>query len=93
MGRKNVAEFTHEFMFHFIKGYKRENQIKSEWLKEIPHFLKLREIDLYAVIHRSFDVKNLDDLWCIRYMDNRRYKIEHDVPYIDFDFKSLAEYI
>ena len=93
MGRKNVTEFTHEFMFHFIKGYKRENQIKSEWLKEIPHFFKLREIDLYAVIHRSFDVKNLDDPWCIRYMDNRRYKIEHDVPYIDFDFKSLAEYI
>lgn len=26
-------------------------------------FMKLREIDLYTVIHRSFDVNNLDDPW------------------------------
>jgi hypothetical protein len=52
--------------------------------------LKLREIDLYAVIHRSFDVDNLDDPWVARYMHNRKQRIEDGVPTIDFDFESLA---
>jgi hypothetical protein len=53
-------------------------------------FLKLREIDLYVVIHRSFDVNKVDDLWAARYMKGRKQRIENDVPYIDLDFESLA---
>ena len=60
----------------------------------MPHFLKMREIDLYGVIHRSFDVNHIDDeRWCARYMRDRKYRIEHDVPYIDFDFESLSEHL
>ena len=88
-----MPAFTGEFMTHFLRGYRRENQMDAVWLQEIPHFLKLREIDLYAVIHRSFDVNNLDDPWVVRYMDNRKHKIESDVPYIDFDFESLTAYL
>ena len=51
------------------------------------------EIDLYALIHRSFDVENLDDPWCARYMDGRKEKIENEVPYIEFDWDSLAQYL
>ena len=90
---KDVPGFTGEFMTRFLRGYRRENQIDAAWLGEIPHFLKLREMDLYAVIHRSFDVNNLDDPWVVRYMDNRKHKIESDVPYIDFDFESLTAYL
>ncbi len=62
----------------------------AAWLKEIPHFLKLREIDLYAIIHRSFDVDNLeDDPWVANYMRGRKEKIENDVPFIDFAFDRL----
>lgn len=36
------------------------------------------------------DVSNIDDWRCERFMRDRKYKIEHDVPYIDFDFESLV---
>ncbi len=93
MWQPDVPAFTWEFMTHFLRGYRRENRLDPRWLLEIPHFLKLREIDLYAVIHRSFDVDNLDDPWCERYMRGRKERIEDDVPYIDFDFASLAPHL
>jgi Ser/Thr protein kinase RdoA (MazF antagonist) len=90
MGEQDERGFTREFMNHFLRGYRRENQLDAMWLKEIPYFLKLREIDLYGAIHGSFDVNNLDEPWNIRYMQDRKYRIENDVPYLDFDFESLA---
>ena len=91
MDVKDKPGFTLDFMRHFLRGYRRENRIEAVWLKEIQQFLKLREIDLYAIIHRSFDVNNLDDPWCIRYMQGRKEKIENNVPYIDFDFEMLTD--
>ncbi|MFC1852741.1 phosphotransferase enzyme family protein, partial [candidate division CSSED10-310 bacterium] len=41
-----------EFYDQFMAGYARENTIDPAWLSRIPHFLKLREIDLYICIHR-----------------------------------------
>jgi Ser/Thr protein kinase RdoA (MazF antagonist) len=89
MGAEEVPEFMRKFTIPFLRGYQREVDLEPWWLKEIPHFLKLREIELYAVIHRSFDVQNLDDPWCARYMDGRKGKLEDGVPYIDFDFDTL----
>ena len=82
---------TERFLTHFLRGYRRENQLDAAWLGEIPHFLKLREIDLYAIIHRSFDVENLDNPWCARFMRDRKERIENDVPFVDLDFRSLAD--
>jgi hypothetical protein len=48
---------------------------------------------LYAVLHRDFNVNNIDDEWCARFMHNRKSRIENDVPYIDFDFESLSTQI
>lgn len=76
-------------MTYFLKGYCQENQIETEWLIDIPLFLKLREIDLYAVIHRSFDVENIDHPWVAMYMENRKERIENEVPFVEFDFSSL----
>jgi len=90
MGKEDVQGYTREFMTRFLRGYRRENRLDPVWLSEIPHFLKLREIDLYAIIHRSFDVDNLEDPWCQRYMRGRKERIENDVPYIDYPFESLA---
>ena len=89
IGRKDPSTFTQEFMTFFLEGYHQENQLGAEWLAEIPAFLKLREIDLYAVIHRSFDVENIDHPWVAMYMENRKERIENDVPFVEFDFSSL----
>jgi Ser/Thr protein kinase RdoA (MazF antagonist) len=92
IGREDVEAFTREFLTGFLHGYTSETELDTRWLKEIPYFLKLREIDLYAVIHRSFDVNNLDP-WCSRYMHNRKERIQSGTPYIDFDFDSFAKFL
>ena len=85
--------FTQEFMSHFLRGYVQACKLDFSWLKEIPNFLKIREIELYAVMQRDFDVNNIDDEWCARFMHNRKSRIENDVPYIDFNFESLSTQI
>ncbi len=82
-GRDDAREFTREFLSHFMPAYLAENSLDTAWMDEIPAFLKLREIDLYALIHRSFDVEKLDDPWCKRYMDGRRERIEEGLPFED----------
>lgn len=81
--------FGREFWRHFWRGYQQENLLESAWLEHIPHFLKLREIDLYAVIHRSFDVNNLTNSWVSGFMKGRRERIINDVPYLDIDVASI----
>jgi Ser/Thr protein kinase RdoA (MazF antagonist) len=90
---EDAAAVAKQFMPLFLRGYRQENRMDAQWLQEIPLFLKLREIDLYAVIHRSFDVDNLDDPWCAAFMQGRKERIEGDVPFLDYAFGSLAEYL
>jgi len=92
-GTDDQSEFVDDFMAHFLKGYQQENIFATDWLKQIPMFLKLREIDLYSVIHRSFDVNNLQDRWAAFFMKNRKERILNDVPFLDFDFTSLEKYL
>ena len=77
------------FLSGFLPGYFSEFSLDQKWFHEIPLFLKRREIDLYAVIHRSFDVENLHDPWCIWYLDGRKENIVNDIPYLDFDFSGF----
>lgn len=89
MNAEDAPAFTREFMTHFLRGYRRAADLDPRWLREIGAFLKLREIEMYAVIHRDFDVTAIDNGWCARFMQGRKQKIEQDVPFIDFDFESL----
>ncbi len=90
MDAEDVPAFTLEFLRHFLAGYRQHNQLDPRWLAEIPTFLKLRELELYALMHRDFDVHTIDDWWCARYMRGRKAKIDRRAPYIDFDFTTLA---
>lgn len=83
--------FTREFLTHFWRGYREAYALDPRWLREIPVFLKLRELELYAVIHRDFDVSAIDHAWIARFMRDRRDKIEQGAPFIDFDFAAFAE--
>jgi Ser/Thr protein kinase RdoA (MazF antagonist) len=81
--RPDAAEFAGRFLPPFQRGYSQENHLDAAWLPAIPHFLKLREIDLYAVIHRSFDVENLEHPWVAGFMENRRERIIAGAPYLE----------
>ena len=60
LGYPTVESFTKEFVTHFLKGYRQACTLDSTWLKEIPTFLKLRELELYAVVFRDFDIKDIE---------------------------------
>jgi len=87
---KDIEEFTN----NFLEGYSTENQLDPIWLAEIPYFLKLREIDLYAHIIFSYGgIENVNHPWCQDYLVGRREKIENDVPFIDFDWSTLSPFL
>ena len=91
-GDDDMAGLTGRFMPTFLQGYREHNQLDSRWLDELPHFLKLREIDLFAAILFTMGEKP-KNAWAARYMDGRREKIENDSPYIEYDWDSLKEYL
>ncbi len=91
---KDREDFTRRFMPVFLRGYREENQLDPAWLLELPNFLKLREIDLFAQIHFSFaDGDHPDEPWSARFMRGRRERIEAGIPFIEFEWDSLAEYL
>jgi len=89
MGQDDPEQFTNEFLDGFMPGYFTAYPLDIKWFQHIPRFMKMRELDLYAVIHRSFDVENLEDPWCIWYLDGRKKRLENEVPYLDFDFEKF----
>ncbi len=88
-GNPDMAGFTGHFLPVFFKGYNEFNRLDPKWLKEIPHFMKLREIDLFAAIRFAMG-ENPEDAWCKAYMLGRRERIENGIPFISFDWESLA---
>jgi len=112
LGFPTPEAFTGEFMQHFLRGYREAYALDGTWLKEIPHFLKLRELELYAVVHRDFDIHGVDHgspesfrrspgfdpdnsghMWIAEFMRDRKSRIEQGVPFLDFDFESLAAFL
>jgi amicoumacin kinase len=60
LGFPTVHAFTQKFMTHFLRGYRQAYTLEDKWVKEIPHFLKLRELELYAVAHRDFEINGVE---------------------------------
>lgn len=83
---EDPAGFGAHFWSHFWPGYRAEYDLDPVWLQQMHPFFKLREIGLYGVIHRSFDVQNLTDPWVAQFMAGRRERIEGEVPYVDLQF-------
>jgi amicoumacin kinase len=90
--KKDPVTFMGGFMPAFLSGYSQENRLDPLWLKEIPWFFKLREIELFAAILFTFG-ESPSHSWSARFNQGRREKIEKDVPFCDFDWESLAKYL
>lgn len=70
------------FMEHFMKGYLQESHISDYWLKQIPSFLRLREIIVYTGMYRSFDMSNLND-WTKDFLSQSKARIENGISIIE----------
>jgi Ser/Thr protein kinase RdoA (MazF antagonist) len=44
-GQPDPAAYSGWFMPLFLSAYRQENRLDPAWLAELPHFMKLREID------------------------------------------------
>ncbi|MEI5908607.1 phosphotransferase [Bacillus spongiae] len=76
----NQDYFTQEFMTHFFNGYKSENFLHEDIIKQIPIFLKLREIFLYQLFITKWDLNNLGN-WQQYTLDNLNDNIKGNKPY------------
>jgi Ser/Thr protein kinase RdoA (MazF antagonist) len=93
VNHSDMPAATREFMPPFLHGYRRENRLDPAWLKELPYYLKLREVDLYAVIHRSMGPGPYEDDWVRRYMEGRKARLDAGLPFVEFDFQTLEDEI
>lgn len=78
------------FLPHFMRGYAAENKLDSSWAAPIPDFMKMREIDLYAVIMRSYGVgpgeaERIPHEWPRRFMTGRQARLAAGAPYLDYE--------
>lgn len=79
------------FLPDFLRGYRAENTLDPAWASLIPDFMTMREIDLYAVILRSYGVTSeqadaIPRNWPRRFMAGRRERIIAGAPYVDYEF-------
>lgn len=76
--RRKIAE---NFMNCFWRGYNKENKLEPKWIEQIPLFLKFREMLVFSVLCKKWDINNLNEKQSelFNYM---KYSIENDVPFI-----------
>jgi amicoumacin kinase len=53
--------FGQLFLETFIEGYQKANQLPEGWKEQVPLFLMLRDIVLYAVLHKKIAPEDRDE--------------------------------
>jgi Ser/Thr protein kinase RdoA (MazF antagonist) len=77
--------FARRFMRSYLSGYREHIQLTQFWQAQIGHFLKLKEICIYADLIGHPDIQ-LPDSWVGRFMRTRAERVANDTPYVDIDF-------
>lgn len=90
--REARNRFALPFFTAFMEGYLKENKLDPYWMKELPHFLKLREIILYLVFNKKFDLENLTEREA-QLIQSFKELIEANQPVLDIDFEGIYQEI
>lgn len=80
--------FARRFLSNYLAGYRTEKEIPPYWLEQIPHFLKLKELCIYATMIDHAEIVQPGS-WVGRFMRGRSDRIANDVAYVDIDFTEL----
>ncbi|RSD28225.1 phosphotransferase enzyme family protein [Mesobacillus subterraneus] len=54
-------QFGELFLNAFIEGYQKENSLPEGWKQQVPLFLMLRDVVLYAVLHKKIAPEDRDE--------------------------------
>jgi len=84
----SIIESGHHFLKQYLNGYRKVVPIEKEMLAFIEVFMKSRELELYGLIHRSFDMNALPP-WPKNFMLGRKEKIERNEPYFSLDIERV----
>jgi len=74
-------QFSQQFLQAFLDGYNLENKLNQFWINQIPYFLKLRDLNLYAVLHKKWDLDNLNEKQ-IKLLNEIKKRIENQVSIV-----------
>jgi len=74
----NEEDFARFFWHHFYDGYSGEKTLDPVWLERLPLFMKLRQMFLYGVYHKRWDLDNLSKKKR-QMLAEYKFNIENDV--------------
>ncbi|MGC9469435.1 MAG: hypothetical protein ACP5HS_12640 [Anaerolineae bacterium] len=89
--RQERPAFAAHFLREFIRGYAIERPLDAFWVSQLPYFLKLLEINIYAQVSPHHDPADTTS-WVGKFLaEDRRQRIESGVPYVETDFAGAME--
>jgi Ser/Thr protein kinase RdoA (MazF antagonist) len=74
------------FFEHFIRGYNQENRLDPFWLKQLPMFLKYRQMLLFSVFSNEWQER---DKYQERLLKDWRRAIVNQEPVTELSFELL----
>jgi Ser/Thr protein kinase RdoA (MazF antagonist) len=80
-----AENFGEDFMRAFMDGYKAEHNIDKDLLRQIPLFLKIRELYLYTLFMEKWNMNTLEE-WQEYTIHILRESILKEKPHSDIDF-------
>ncbi|WP_077362146.1 phosphotransferase enzyme family protein [Fictibacillus arsenicus] len=83
-------DFAVEFLTHFLNGYAESNVLTNEIINQLPDFLKLRELFLYVLFLKVWNIDKLQD-WQEHTINNLKTNIENNKIYADLDMDLLTK--
>ncbi|MDR7071778.1 phosphotransferase enzyme family protein [Fictibacillus barbaricus] len=88
----NEADLTFDqtFLVPFMKGYAEGNTLTEEIIDQVPLFLKLRELFLYQLFHKVWDINQLED-WQAYTINNLEKNIETNTVYAGLDENRILQ--
>ncbi|TMU88286.1 hypothetical protein FGG79_09365 [Bacillus sp. BHET2] len=84
----NRNRFGETFLVSFLKGYLTECELEDKWVQRIPQFLLLRDLTLYSVFHKKWDLENLSD-GEESLLSQIRNRLLNDEPIVELDYRKI----
>ncbi|MCD5324346.1 MULTISPECIES: phosphotransferase enzyme family protein [Pontibacillus] len=84
------SAYGEEVLYDFLVGYLKENRLDLDWIKKIPSFLKLRDIELYTVFQKKWEPENRNEKEQ-QLVDGIRDRIVRDEPLIELDYEKIYQ--